>query len=133
MTHAIRQSPWSPFGDIEILRTARSRIADKGHWLKYGFRDGDRLCLVAALSVAAESPSFRNPNRTERRLAHILAGQVPPSAPLLARIKVYPARRRLMAFNDSTWRRHEDVLAVYDRAINHLTYKTAEFSIVCVV
>ena len=123
----------SLFGDLEILRSARSSIDGKGHWLKYGFRDGDRLCLVAALSVAAESPGFRNPNRTERRLARVLAAQLPPNAPLLARIRVYPSRRRLMSFNDSTRTRHEDVLAVYDRAIESVTHKTAEFSFVRVV
>ena len=64
-----------PFGDLEILRTARSQISNKGSWMKCGFQKGDRLCLVAALSVAAGSPNFDNPNRIERRLARILVAQ----------------------------------------------------------
>ena len=84
---------------------------------------------AAALSVAAESPGFRNPNRTERRLAHILAGQVPPSAPLLARIRIYPARRRLMSFNDCVRTTHEDVLAVYDRTIHRLATRVPEYAL----
>jgi hypothetical protein len=116
--------PGSPFGDLEILRTARSRIADEGSWLKGALQDGDRRCMVAALSVAAGSRNFGYPNRIERRLARILAAQLPSTAPLLARIRVYPASRRLMSFNDHARTRHEDVLAVYDRAIDHLTHKT---------
>ena len=61
-----------PFGDLEILRAARSRVSDKGSWLKCGFQKGNRFCLLAALSVAAGSRNFDNPNRLERRLARIL-------------------------------------------------------------
>ena len=119
-----------PFGDLEILRTARSQISNKGSWMKCGFQKGDRLCLVAGLSVAAGSPNFDNPNRIERRLARILVAQLPPTAPLLTRLRVYPVRRRLMRFNDHRRTRHEDVLAVYDRAIDHLAHKTAECAFV---
>ena len=31
-----------------------------------------------------------------------------------------PARRRLIAFNDDLLTRHEDVMALFDRAIEHL-------------
>ena len=58
-----------PFGDIQILMDARRRIADSGHWVKGQFRNGDRRCLVAALSEASLSPGFDRPNQTERRLA----------------------------------------------------------------
>jgi hypothetical protein len=119
-----------PFGDLEILRTARNRIANKGRWMKCGFQNGDRLCLVAALSVAAGSANFDNPNRIERRLARILVARLPPTAPLLTRFRVYPVRRRLMRFNDHRRTRHEDVLALYDRAIDHLAHKTAECALV---
>ena len=119
-----------PFGDLEILRTARNHIANKGSWMKCGFQNGDRLCLVAALSVAAGSANFDNPNRIERRLARILVARLPPTAPLLTRFRVYPVRRRLMRFNDHRRTRHEDVLAVYDRAIDHLAHKTAECAFV---
>jgi hypothetical protein len=46
------------------------------------------------------------------------------------RIKAYPARRRLISFNDHARTRHEDVLALYDRAIDHLTHKTTEYACV---
>ena len=119
-----------PFGDLEILRTARSHICNNGSWMKCGFQKGDRLCLVAGLSVAAGSPNFDNPNRIERRLARILVARLPPTAPLLTRFRVYPVRRRLMRFNDHRRTRHEDVLAVYDRAIDHLARKTTECAII---
>ena len=115
-----------PFGDLEILMNARSRISAEGSWLKGSFQDEDRRCLVAALSVAAGSPNFDNPNRIERRLARILVARLPPTAPLLTRFRVYPVRRRLMRFNDHRRTRHEDVLALYDRAIDHLAHKTAQ-------
>ena len=58
-----------PFGDIEILRNARARISHRRDWVQGCFRDGDRHCLVAALSLASDSRSFRRSNPTERRLA----------------------------------------------------------------
>ena len=91
-----------PFGDLEILRTARSHISNKGSWMKCGFQNGNRLCLVAALSVAAGSANFDDPNRIERRLARILVARLPPTAPLLTRFRVYPVRRRLMLSTTTT-------------------------------
>ena len=101
-----------PFGDLEILRTARDHLANEGNWPKGAFRNGDRQCLVAALLLAAGSLNFRLPNRVERRLARALAAQLPQSAPLLARIRFCTARYRLISFNDHPRTRHEDVLAV---------------------
>ena len=109
-----------PFGDLEILRDARSRIADEGNWLKGDFRDGDRHCLVAALSVAAGSRNFKIPNKAERRLARFLVTQLPAKAPFWTRLRVMPARHRLMYFNDDARTTHSDVMALYDRAIEHL-------------
>ena len=68
--------PQAPIGDVAILMDARSRIADPSRWLQYSFQDGDRHCLVAALSLACGSPSFDIPNETERRLAKHLAKQM---------------------------------------------------------
>src|SRR5215472_2553000 len=114
----------SPFGDLELLRTARGHISDRDNWLKGVFRDGDRHCLVAALSVAAGSFDFRLPNRVERRLARVLAAQIPRTAPLLARFSLCTARYRLISFNDHPQTHHGNVLAVYDRAIDHLSRQT---------
>ena len=67
----------APFGDIELLREARSRISSKSDWVQGRFRDGHRECLVAALSVVSGSRAFNMPNRTERRLARLLAVHIP--------------------------------------------------------
>ena len=56
----------TPFGDLELLKDARSHISDKRDWVQGCYRDGDRYCLVAALSTAAKSPTFHTPNRVER-------------------------------------------------------------------
>jgi hypothetical protein len=109
-----------PFGDLEILRDARRRIAEEGNWLKGDFRDGDRLCVVAALSAAAGSCNLRTPNMAERRLARLLAKQLPAKAPLWTRLRVMPLRHRLMYFNDDARTTHSDIVALYDRAIEHL-------------
>jgi len=109
-----------PLGDVEILRDARSRIADEGNWLKYDFQDGNRHCLVGALSLAAGSANFRTPNGTERRLARRLVTQLPTNAPLRIRLRFMPVRQRLMYFNDDERTTHSDVVALYDRTIEHL-------------
>src|SRR3974377_518287 len=54
-----------PFGDIELLWDARSRIGRKGDWVQGRFQDGNRHCLVAALSLAAGRASFNMPKRLE--------------------------------------------------------------------
>ena len=59
----------TPFGDIELLIDARSRISNRKSWVQGSFQDGDRHCLVAALSLACRSRSFQLPNGTEKRLA----------------------------------------------------------------
>ena len=65
------------FGDIQILMDARGRISGKGDWVKGRFREGDRHCLVDALSLAAGSPEISLPNRTEKQLSRLLAKQLP--------------------------------------------------------
>ena len=67
----------APIGDVAILMDARDRIADPSRWMKHELQDGDRHCLVAALSLACGSRSFDNPNETELRLAKFLAKQMP--------------------------------------------------------
>jgi hypothetical protein len=119
-----------PFDDLEVLRDARGRIADKENWLKGDFRDGDRHCLVAALSLAAGSSDFRTPNRTERRLARCLVMQLPTNVPLRIRLRIMPVRQRLMYFNDDTRTNHSDVAALYDRTIEHLTSRVLDRTVV---
>ena len=47
-------SPYqTPFGDVELLWDTRRRIASRGDWVQGRFQDGNRRCLVAALSIAA--------------------------------------------------------------------------------
>jgi len=110
----------APIGDLEILLDARDRIGRREQWLQQQFENGDRHCLVAALSLACGSPGFFAPNKLERRLARMLARQLPPEATLWTRIKLVSARRRLMSFNDARQTRHDDVIALVDRAVRHV-------------
>src|SRR3954471_20037740 len=91
----------TPFGDIELLTDARSRICNRNSWMQGRFKDGDRHCLVAALSLACASHSFNLPNRTEKRLARLIAKQIPPDAPFTTRCRLIPPRQRLMSMNDA--------------------------------
>jgi hypothetical protein len=118
----------TPFGDIELLMDARSRISDGKSWVRHRFEDGDRHCLVAALSLACGSRSFQMPNRTEKRLAREIAKQIAPHAPFITRCSLMPARMRLMSLNDGPCTTHEDVMALFDRTISHLA-RTAPISV----
>ena len=107
--------PQAPFGDAAILMDARRRVADPSRWLKHGFQDGDRHCLVAALSLACDSPRFDNPNETERRLAKHLAKQMPLGRDISRWVAFVSPRHGLMAFTDHRRTRHDDVMALFDR------------------
>jgi hypothetical protein len=113
----------APIGDVAILMDARDRIADPSRWLKHGFRDGDRHCLVAALSLASGSRSFDNPNEAERRLAKQLAKHVPLNRGFAKWAALVSARNGLMMFNDHRRTRHDDVMGLFDRAIDHAAMK----------
>ncbi len=117
----------TPFGDLELLRDARSHISDKHNWVKGRYRDGDRYCLVATLSTVAKSPTFHTPNRVERRLARCLAAQLPSQVPLWARMRCFTGRQRLIWFNDSPGTTHEDVMALFDGTIDHLMSKVPAY------
>jgi hypothetical protein len=110
----------TPFGDLELLMEARGLISKREVWVRGHFRKGGRFCLVAALSLTCRSRSFGLPNRTEQRLSRLIAMQMPSNAPFWVRHRFMPARRRLIAFNDDPHTRHEDVMALFDRAIEHL-------------
>ena len=113
----------APIGDVAILIDARSRIADPSRWLKHGFQDGDRHCLVAALSLACGSRSFDDPNETERRLTKHLAKQVPLNRGFGKWAALVGPRHGLMMFNDHRRTRHDDVMGLFDRAIDHAAMK----------
>lgn len=117
----------APIGDLDILLNTRDRIERQERWLQKLFEEGDRHCLVAALSLACRSPSFYAPNRLERRLARMLARQIPPEAPWWARFGLVSARRRLMSYNDDRRTRHENVIALIDRTVLHLMERTPQF------
>ena len=108
------------FGDLDVLEDARIRIFTQDRWVKRRFQVGERLCVVAALSLAARSRNFSLPNRTERRLTRLLAAQIPPTRPFFRRITLVSARQRLMRYNDSAGTGHPEVIALLDRAIHHL-------------
>src|SRR5215472_14837239 len=90
----------APVGDLAILIEVRERVSGEHQWLKRGYTDGNRNCLVAALSLACSSPGFLISNKVERRLARILVKHLPPAMPFWIRIGLLPARHRLMWFND---------------------------------
>ena len=117
----------APIGDLEILADARNRVSIQSTWVQGSFLDGDRRCLVAALSLACGSRSLAIPNRTERRLARMLANQLPSHAPFATRIRLVSARQRLIFFNDGTRTCHEDVIALFDRAIDHLATEVQRY------
>jgi hypothetical protein len=110
----------TPFGDLELLLDARRLISDRGRWVKRRFQDGNRRCLVAALSSVSVSQCSGLASRVERRLSRLLARQL-SSRVLWSWVKIIPARQRLMLFNDDPGTRHEDVIALFDRAIDDLT------------
>ena len=92
----------TPFGDIELLMDARSRISNRKSWVQCRFQDGERHCLVAALSLACGSRSFQLPNQTEKRLARLIAKQIPHDASFMLHRRLIPARQRLMSLNDAS-------------------------------
>ena len=118
----------TPFGDIELLTDARRRISNRKTWVQGSFQDGDRHCLVAALSLACGSRSFHVPNRTEKRLARLIAKQIPQDAPFMTRCRLIPARKRLMSLNDDPRTTHENVMALFDWTISRLA-NTAPISV----
>ena len=113
----------APIGDVAILMDARDRIADPSRWMKNDLQDGDRHCLVAALSLACGSRSFDKPNETELRLAKFLAKQVPLSHGFTKWVAFVSPRHGLMMFNDHRRTRHDDVMGLFDRAIDHAARK----------
>ena len=110
----------TPFGDIELLTVARRRICNRMSWVQGRFQDTDRYCLIAALSLACGSRSFHVPNRTEKRLARLIATQIPRDAPFMLRCRLISARQRLIMLNDTHNTTHEDVMALFDRTISLL-------------
>jgi len=51
----------------------------------------------------------------------MIVNQLPSHAPFCTRIRLVSARQRLIMFNDDTRTCHEDVMTLFDRAIDHLT------------
>src|ERR1700694_1300339 len=104
----------TPLGDARLLWDARSRVSTRSDWVQGRFQDGNRLCIVGALSLVSGSPSFNTPNRVERRLARVLVAQLPPGRRVWARLRFFTARQRLMWFNDNRRTSHADVMALFD-------------------
>lgn len=116
-----------PIGDLDILLATRERIERREQWLQQHFEDGARHCLVAALSLACGSPSFYAPNKLERRLARMLVRQLLRGTPWWTRLNLSSARQQLMSFNDNRDTRHEDVIGLVDRTIQHLMARAPHF------
>jgi hypothetical protein len=112
--------PQGPLSDLEILMDARSRIDSPDRWLKGDLRKGNRHCLVAALAMACRNPQFDQPSGTERRLILAMARQLPRGLGRLQRMICFKPMQRLIRFNDSRRTTHNDVMALFDRTIQHL-------------
>ncbi len=110
----------TPFGDLELLMEARGRISSREAWVQGHFQKRRRYCLVASLSLTCSTRSFGMPNRTEQRVSRLVAMHMPSNAPFGIRHRFMPSRRRLIAFNDDLLTQHHDVIAILDRAIEHL-------------
>ena len=79
--------------------------------------------VVAALSLACGSRTFDNPNETERRLAKFLAKQMPLNRGFSKWMTLVSPRNGLMTFNDHRRTRHDDVVGLFDRAIDYAARK----------
>ena len=112
--------PQGPSSDLEILMDARGMIDSPDRWLKGDFRKEDRHCLVAALALACRNPEFDQPSGTERRLILAMARQLPRGLGRLQRTICFGPRQRLMRFNDDPRKMHDDVMALFDRTVQHL-------------
>lgn len=108
------------FEDIERLLDARSRIAHPSNWIKGTFQDGDRYCVVGALSAVCAGRCWERPSDTERRLTRILAGQLPRQSGFQRLMRLRSARWSLIRFNDRPSTSHADVMALFERAIERL-------------
>src|SRR5579859_6920085 len=104
-----------PISDLEILIDARGRIAGEHSWVQRCFKNGERHCLVAALSLASGSRNFGMPNKNERRLARLLAKQLSAKTPW--KMRIVAARYHLMSFNDHPRTCQADVVAQLDQTI----------------
>ncbi len=111
----------TPSGDAELLRDARSRVSSGSDWVQGRFQDGNRLCIIGALSLVSGSRSFNTPNQVERWLARVLVSQLPSERPVWMRFRFIAARQRLMWFNDAHRTNHADVMALFDKAIDRST------------
>jgi hypothetical protein len=112
--------PQGPSSDLEILMDARGMIDSPDRWLKGNFRKEDRHCLVAALALACRNPQFDQPSGTERRLIRAMARQLPGGRSRLQRMICFNPMQRLIRFNDSRRTTHDNVMALFDRTIEHL-------------
>jgi hypothetical protein len=115
--------PQGLLSDLEILLNARSRIDNPNRWLKGDFRKDDRHCLVSALTMACRNPQFAQPSGTERRLILAMARQLPGGWGRLPRMICFKPMQRLIRFNDGPCTTHGDVMALFDRTIQHLATK----------
>jgi hypothetical protein len=101
--------------DALLLMSARERV--RTHWTKNNYQDHDRYCMVGALAVACGNRRFRLPTWRERRLARLVAKELP--------FRIFlcwlTGRARLIVFNDSKKTKRHDVLGLFDRAIERAT------------
>ena len=100
--------------DSELLAQAKNALVRRG-WVQgqYSHDDG-RLCAVAALAIACGNRRFGHPSRTQRRLARLLASELPHWGWYSWWMSGY---FRVKGYNDAPHTGYDDVMDMYDRAI----------------
>lgn len=98
---------------LELLVAAREKIADHHNWGKRHYYHDGRCCAIGALMLA--HPERQDSNEeilTYGAACAALRGAIPPDF-----IAAYPDYNPVSCFNDHRTTTHQDVLALYDRAI----------------
>jgi len=107
--------------DADLLIAARNLIDFPGAWIKHAYYRQEhgqkRFCAMGALAVACDS-GFAFPSRKAHRLARYLVNEMPRRGGYLLRYISAPMRVR--AYNDSSNTTQNEVIALFDKAIQRL-------------
>lgn len=116
----VAQSP----SDADLLCRARSYIDTPNRWLKgaYMIKSQRRYCATAALAKACNVRRFWRSNNQLRHLTRLLVKELPREG-VFSRWCL-TSRARLVHFNDQATTSHQDMMALFNRAITHQTVLT---------
>ena len=107
--------------DADLLIAARNLIDCPGAWIKHAYYRQDNgqksFCVMGALSAVCGS-GYALPSRKAHRLARYLVKEMPHRGGYLLRYLSAPLRVRV--YNDSGNTTQNDVIALFDKAIQRL-------------